>query len=94
MEAEEGGGSKVGTGTGNQNVRLTPHVRASANGRRNSTVELEDKIEEEEMSGGEEENMCGHCGMAFQTEALLETHEDEIHDRRKNKFSGGFMIVA
>ena len=91
-EVEERNVNRGGSGRTTPYARATPHARASANGRRNSIVELEEKIEEDEM---EEENMCDHCGMAFETAALLETHEDEIHDQRKNKFSGvGFMIVA
>ena len=58
-------------------------------------MELEEAVEEiKEEKEEEEENKCGNCGMAFDTGDLLETHEDEVHDQRKNKFSGGFMIIA
>ena len=96
MEVEEGSANRSGSGRQARTTpyaRATPCARASSNGRRNLIVELEEKVEEDETEE-EEENMCGHCGMAFETAALLETHEDEIHDRRKNKFSGGFMIIA
>ena len=76
------------------NSRTTPYGRAtSSRARRNSTVELEEAVEEIKEKE-EEENQCGNCGMAFDTGDLLETHEDEVHDQRKNKFSGGFMIIA
>ena len=80
--------------------RATPYARTSSRARRNSTVELEESVEEnkedkeEDKEEEEEENQCGNCGMAFDTGDLLETHEDEVHDQRKNKFSGGFMIIA
>ena len=76
--------------------RATPYARTSSRARSNSTVELEEAVEEikEENEEKEEENQCGNCGMAFDTGDLLETHEDEVHDQRKNKFSGGFMIIA
>ena len=42
----------------------------------------------------EEENTCTTCDMAFISNTVLETHVDEIHEERKAKFTGGFMIVA
>ena len=99
MEAEETPVKKSSRAT--PHGRATPYARTSLRARRNSTVELEEEVEEikeeeeeEEKEKEEEENQCGSCGMAFDTGDLLETHEDEVHDQRKNKFSGGFMIIA
>ena len=94
MEAEDMPVKKNSRAT--PHSRATPYARTSSRPRRNSTVELEEEVEEikEEEKVEEEENKCGNCGMAFDTGDLLETHEDEVHDQRKNKFSGGFMIVA
>ena len=97
MEAEETPVKKSSRAT--PHGRATPYARTSSRARRNSTVELEEAVEEikekeEEDKEEEEENQCGNCGMAFDTGDLLETHEDEVHDQRKNKFSGGFMIIA
>ena len=89
LEAEETPVKKNSRAT--PHSRATPYARASSRSRRNSTVELEEEAEEIKE---EEENQCGNCGMAFDTGDLLETHEDEVHDQRKNKFSGGFMIIA
>ena len=96
MDVEERNVKRGGSSRTTPYARSTPYGRASSNGRRNSIVESQEKIEEDETEEEEEdENMCDHCGMAFETRTLLETHEDEIHDQRKNKFSGGmFMIVA
>ena len=94
MEAEETPVKKSSRAT--PHARATPYARTSSRARRNSTVELEEAVEEikEDKEEEEEENQCGNCGMAFDTGDLLETHEDEVHDQRKNKFSGGFMIIA
>ena len=96
MEAEEMPVKKSSRAT--PHARATPYARTSSRARRNSTVELEEAVEEIKKEGKEEEeeeeNQCGNCGMAFDTGDLLETHEDEVHDQRKNKFSVGFMIVA
>ena len=93
MEAEETPVKKSSRAT--PHARATPYARTSSRARRNSTVELEESVEEnKEDKEEEEENQCGNCGMAFDTGDLLETHEDEVHDQRKNKFSGGFMIIA
>ena len=94
MEAEETPVKKSSRAT--PHGRATPYARTSSRARRNSTLELEEAVEEikEENEEKEEENQCGNCGMAFDTGDLLETHEDEVHDQRKNKFSGGFMIIA
>ena len=95
MEAEDMPVKKSSRAT--PHGRATPYARTSSRPRRNSTVELEEAVEEikdEEEEKEEEENQCGSCGMAFDTGDLLETHEDEVHDQRKNKFSGGFMIIA
>ena len=93
MEAEETPVKKSSRAT--PHGRATPYARTSSRARRNSTVELEESVEEnKEDKEEEEENQCGNCGMAFDTGDLLETHEDEVHDQRKNKFSGGFMIIA
>ena len=93
MEAEEMPVKKSSRAT--PHARATPYARTSSRARRNSTVELEEAVEEnKEDKEEEEENQCGNCGMAFDTGDLLETHEDEVHDQRKNKFSGGFMIIA
>ena len=103
MEGEETPVKKSSRAT--PHFRATPYARTSSRARRNSTVELEEAVEEnkedkeeedkeEEDKEEEEENQCGNCGMAFDTGDLLETHEDEVHDQRKNKFSGGFMIIA
>ena len=91
MEAEETPVKKSSRTT--PHGRATPYARTSSRPRRNSTVELEEAVEEIKEKE-EEENQCGNCGMAFDTGDLLETHEDEVHDQRKNKFSGGFMIIA
>ena len=92
MEAEETPVKKSSRAT--PHARATPYARTSSRARRNSTVELEEEVEEIKEKEEEEENQCGNCGMAFDTGDLLETHEDEVHDQRKNKFSGGFMIIA
>ena len=55
------------------------------------SMEKVTRAEEEE----EVEDSCTECGMAFLTTDLLETHLEEIHgNKRKSKFTGGFMIVA
>ena len=96
MEAEETPVKKSSRAT--PHGRATPYARTSSRGWRSSNVELEEAFEEikeeEKEEREEEENQCGNCGMAFDTGDLLETHEDEVHDQRKNKFSGGFMIIA
>ena len=94
MEAEETPVKKNSRAT--PHARATPYARTSSRARSKSTVELEEAVEEikEENEEKEEENQCGNCGMAFDTGDLLQTHEDEVHDQRKNKFSGGFMIIA
>lgn len=94
MEAEDMPVKKSSRAT--PHGRATPYARTSSRPRRSSTVELEEEVEEikEEEEKEEEENQCGNCGMAFDTGDLLEIHEDEVHDQRKNKFSGGFMIIA
>ena len=96
MEAEDMPVKKSSRAT--PHGRATPYARTSSRARRNSTLELEEAVEEikeeKENEEKEEENQCGNCGMAFDTGDLLQTHEDEVHDQRKNKFSGGFMIIA
>ena len=52
------------------------------------------EVQEKEEVVQEEDNSCTECGMAFETEGVLETHMEEIHEGRKNKFSSGFMILA
>merc|ERR1719430_2717926 len=73
MESEETPVKKSSRST--PHFRATPYARTSSRARRNSTVELEEEVEEIKEKEEEEENQCGNCGMAFDTEDLLETHE-------------------